>query len=105
IEYHKQICNELKDGLPFWPMGLASMSDEYLSVGIECKNKLYLAVWRTTGDSASVKIPIKQAEGKIANVTMTYPSKMQVPFNWDNETSTLEVKLAPKTARIFEISI
>jgi hypothetical protein len=84
-------------------MGLASMSDEYLSVGIECRNKLHLAVWRTTGNTDSVQIPIKQAAGKIANVTMTYPSKMQVPFSWDNETCTLEVKLAPKTARIFEI--
>ncbi|NLE24249.1 MAG: alpha-galactosidase [Clostridiaceae bacterium] len=105
IEYHKHICNELKEGLPFWPTGLASMSDEYLSVGIECKDKLYLAVWRTEGNTDSVQIPIKQAAGKTANIAMAYPSKMQVPFSWDDESCTLSVKLAPKTARIFEISL
>jgi len=105
IKYHKKICNELKDGVPFWPIGLASFSDEYLCTGIDCGNKLYIAVWRIEGSSASVSLPVIQAAGKNAKVSCSYPADSTACFNWDSTNNTLEVKLEPKTARIFEIEI
>lgn len=105
IKYHQKICNELKDGVPFWPIGLASFSDEYLCTGIDCGNKLYLAVWRIAGPPGLISLPIKQAAGKNAKVSCTYPANIPSCFDWDNENNILNVALQPKTARIFEIEI
>lgn len=105
ILYHKQICNEIKEGIPFWPIGLASLSDEYICAGVDCKSKLYAAVWRIKGESDYVNIPIKQAIGKNAKVRCSYPMNRKTSFEWDNSRSILTVKLEPKTARIFEIEI
>lgn len=103
IKYHKKIVDELKEGLPFWPIGLATMQDEYLSVGIECKNKLYVAVWRTSGTKETACIPIKQAANKKAAVKCAYPENLPCDFLWDEKKGALKVKLKENTARIFEI--
>jgi len=103
ISYHKKISKELKEGLPFWPLGLASFSDENVCVGIECKNKLYVAVWKVRGAPKPVKIHIKQAAGKKANVRCAYPVDAPVSFTWNDRDSSLTATLNPKTARVFEI--
>lgn len=105
ICYHKKIVNELKEGVPFWPLGLATMQDEFLSVGIECNNKLYLAVWRTKGSEETTSISIKQAVGKNAAVKCAYPEKCACDFTWNNERATMHLRLKENTARIFEIEI
>lgn len=105
IRYHKKIVDELKEGLPFWPIGLATMQDEYLSVGIESKNKLYIAVWRTSGTKETACIPIKQAANKKVTVKCAYPENLACDFLWDEERGTLNLRLKENTARIFEIEI
>lgn len=105
IDYHKKIVNDTKNGLPFWPIGLASMSDEYISAGIDCGKKLYLAVWRIEGNKESVSLPISQAYGKDASVKCAYPKKSDCSFSWNKEKAILNVSLKPHTARIFEIEI
>lgn len=105
ITYHKKIVDELKEGLPFWPIGLATMQDEYLSVGIESKNKLYVAVWRTSGTKETACIPIKQAANKKATIKCAYPKNLACDFLWDEEKGILNLKLKENTARIFEIEI
>jgi len=105
IRYHKKICKETKDGLPFWPIGLASMNDNYLSAGIDCGKKLYLAVWRIHGDTGYVLLPIKQAYGKNAAVKCAYPENVDCNFSWNIDEAVLKVELKPCTARIFEIEI
>lgn len=106
IKYHKKICNEIKNGLPFWPIGLASMNDEYLSVGIECEKKIYLAVWRIYGNNTEgISLPIKQACGKNVSIKCAYPQNIEFNFNWDKRAGTLNVNLKPCTARIFEIEL
>jgi alpha-galactosidase len=105
IRYHKRIVKELKEGLPFWPIGLASMEDEYLSVGIDCNKRLYLAVWRTNGSNRSVSMTIKQAIGKSASLRCAYPENADCDFHWDKESGILTIRLKPYSARIFEIEI
>lgn len=103
IHYHKKICHMLKDGLPFWPIGLASMNDEYISVGIECSKKLFIAVWRTEGNQESIELPIRLAIGKQSVAKCAYPANQDCHFEWNGEKGILKVRLQPKTARIFEI--
>ena len=103
IRYHKKICKELNHGLPFWPIGLASLSDTYLSAGIDCGHTLYMAVWRTIGGEDTVSLPVKQATGKNTTVMCAYPSHIKTKFDWDKGKGILTLNLDPKTARIFEI--
>ena len=105
IRYHKKICGKLKKGLPFWPIGLASMSDIFICVGVECADTLFIAVWKTKDGEQSIKLPIKQAKGKNAIARCAYPTAMKNEFDWDNKRGILTVTLEPKTARIFEICI
>ncbi len=44
IAHHRSIANDLKNGLPFWPIGIATLKSDYLCVGVDCSMKLYLDV-------------------------------------------------------------
>ncbi len=105
ILYHKKICNALKEGVPFWPLGLASFSHEFICVGVDCGNKLYLAAWRIRGKAEFISIPVRQAQGKSVKAGCSYPENLPTSFKWDSVEGSLQVKLEPETARIFEIEL
>jgi len=105
IRYHKSICKELCRGLPFWPVGLASMNDEYFSAGIDCGNKLYVAVWKTKGEKGAVTMPVKYAANRKSTARCAYPKMSETEFTWDEKEGILRVTLKPGTARIFEITL
>ena len=99
IDVHMQIVDKLKNGLPFWPIGLAKFGDEFMSVGICCGDKKYLAVWRTCGESRNaVRLPIKG----ISCAKMIYPTGTDPTYRI--ESGELVVDMAPITARLFELS-
>lgn len=102
ISYHKSICEKLKNGLPFWPVGLASMSGDFHCVGVECGDTIYLAVWNVSGKNG-VRIPLKNVSGSKTNVNCAYPKALRTDFSWDEGTKTLDVRIPAKTARVFEI--
>lgn len=102
IAYHKTICEKLKTGLPFWPVGLASLSDDFHCVGVECGDTAYLAVWRIRG-SGAVKIPLAYAKNAGIDIRCAYPAAMPTDFSWDEKEKILTVGIPAKTARIFEI--
>lgn len=99
ITFHKQIVNDVKNGLPFWPNGLASFTDNFCSVGIDCEKQLYLAVWHPgdTCDSYTIRLP--RAVGMQA--VCAYPLQWPCLFSWNTYSGTLTVKMQPKTARVF----
>ena len=53
------IADRLKDGLPFWPLGLGSFGDEWLCVGISCGAEAFLAVWHTAEVAGECRIPLE----------------------------------------------
>jgi alpha-galactosidase len=103
IAYHKRICNQLKDGLPFWPLGLAAMSDEFLCVGIECGDTRYLALWCVNESGGTFKIPVHRDSDKKYRIKCAYPEGLPIPLIWEPEKSLLHVSMGGKTARILEI--
>lgn len=103
IAYHKQINKVLKEGLPIWPLGLASFLDDVMAVGIEHGKKIYLAVWKVKGAEEKLEIPIAKLSGKDVQVKCSYPSQAEVPLKWVEEQGVLEVEMAACTARIFEM--
>ncbi len=106
ITYHHSIADELKSGLPFWPIGLATLKSDYLCAGVDCGKKLYLAAWRTGigGDvNASVRIPL--GAYRILRVNQAYPKRLPCDYRYDETHGALELRLLPQTARIFEIVV
>ncbi len=104
IACHMSICDKLKNGLPFWPLGLANMSCEYLSFGMECGKELFLAVWHREGTKKEERLPIPRTAGRGATAACMYPSHLPCDFEWDAAAGLLTVRLEPKTARLFRIA-
>ncbi|MBQ0041814.1 MAG: alpha-galactosidase [Lachnospiraceae bacterium] len=109
ISCYKSIRSELKESVPYWPIGLADSRDTQLSLCLIAKDRMFISVYRRGGDSARIKLPLKGAldiaGGKRAGeVNCIYPEKYQVNFDFDPITAELTVDL-PKTvmARLFEV--
>lgn len=101
IAYHKSICDKLKDGFPLWPVGVASMDDDFHCVGIDCGEVTYLAVWNIKRDG-TIMIPLQT--NCDAKIKCAYPSALATDFSWDATQKELIVNIPCKTARIFEIN-
>lgn len=106
LDLYKTIRQELKTGLPVWPLGLSDFSDEWVSLGIECKDTVYLAVWRREGSNHTCKLPLPSLTGKDVEVSCIYPSYSEVPYVWEPETSCLNVTMEKDyMARLFKIRV
>lgn len=106
IDYYKKIRNNLREGLPFWPIGPASYQDGWASVGIRKGKKTYLAVWRRGSQESTVTLPCKHLRGRKAEAVCAYPADGRgCRYSWNHATAELTAKLSEKiSARIFEIT-
>ncbi len=98
LDIHRAIANELKDGLPFWPIGLGSFQSKFLCVGIDCGENAYLAVWHTTDEKGSVSIPLRGRN----LVQVLYPDQDYVT-DIKQENDALHIILTGKKGRIIKI--
>lgn len=98
IAYHKRIAPQITHALPFWPIGLASMSSEFLSVGLDCGDTIHLAVWCCGNTGGYVDLPLRPMRGKSARVCDTFPSQETAHTNYQyfEDSKILRVYLAPK---------
>lgn len=105
IRVYKEIREDIKTGLPFWPTGLASFSDEYISFGIQNGEKCYLAVWRMRGEQEKAfRIPLGQKGKRAGEVSCIYPSGKRTLWEFREEEEELVICLNPGTARLFSFS-
>ena len=106
IDYYKKIRRDLRQGLPFWPIGPASYQDGWASVAIVSCKKTYMAVWRRGSQESTVTLPHKCLRGKKAEAVCAYPADGRgCRFAWNNTLGELTVELSEKiSARIFEIT-
>lgn len=104
LEYYKAVRQDIKEGLPFWPLGLPSYTEPWLSLGLKCSGKAYLALWRLEGGEASCVLPMDFLRGREVSVRCAYPSSGDCKFRWNAESSSLTVIMdRQNSARLFEI--
>jgi len=105
IAYYKSIRGDLKTALPFWPLGMPSFSDGWLSLGLRRGGKAYLAVWRLDG-SENCFLPVRFWRGENIAVKCTYPGFASDKYLWNSKTGLLSVQFSKRnTARIFELRV
>lgn len=97
IACHLSIADDVKTGVPFWPIGLATMRDDFMSVGVDCGNKKYLAVWCAQG-GGKITLPLEGGA-----VRCIYPTTLPTEYALDTANQTLTLRMRPGTARLFEV--
>lgn len=98
ISVYKQIRDDIRTALPFYPTGMPHFSDEWFSFGLDCGDTVYLAVWRMDGNRDSFEIPLDDA---IGSAECLYPAGLGAQFT--HSGNVLTVQLKPNTARLFRI--
>lgn len=106
LNYYKTIRQDIKNALPFWPLGLSKFSDTWVSLGLKRENKVYLAVWRRNSENDTCLIPIEHFKGKIVSIKCAYPREENCEYSWNSYGGTLSVRLDEQfSARLFEIEM
>lgn len=98
IACHLSLAEKLKEGLPFWPIGFASFSDDFMAVGVDCKNESFLAVWCVRG-GGEVEIRVKGQKA-----ACLYPAGLPTEFAYDDKEGALKIRMQGGTARLFEVT-
>jgi alpha-galactosidase len=104
IRCYKAIRQDIKNALPFWPLGLANFGDSWVSMGLKTGSKNYLAVWRINSHPETCEIPVKHLQGQAVSVTCIYPEEYHCKFEWNQATALLTVSFPELVcARLFEL--
>ena len=102
IDVYKSIRQDIREALPFWSLGLSSFSDSWVSLGLKCGRKNYLAVWRRESAGDTVSLPVAHLKGKAARVSCIYPDYNEEQFKWNPASGSLSVRLSKSyMARLF----
>lgn len=100
IALHKEIVEKTKNGLPFWPVGVASFSDSIVSVGLDCGDESYLAVWHRSSGTDSFEIPMRER----TSAEIIYPANLDTDeFSWNVNGEKLEGTISGIKARLFRL--
>ena len=104
LAVYKDIRKDIKEAVPFWPIGLSDFSDEWVVMGLKTKECAYIAVWRREGGNKYLEIPVTEYKGREMKVSCIYPSYNDSRFEWHKESGKLVVEFEQeKMARLFKL--
>jgi len=104
LEYYKRIRCDIAAAVPFWPLGLPTQQDDWISLGLRNEERHYLAVWRIRGEEEQVYLPLERLRGYEVEVRCAYPEEHDSSWSWNAEAGQLIVWMpAVRTARLFEL--
>lgn len=105
MQVYKEIRHDVATGTPFWPLRLPKWRDEWIALGLECKSKRYVSVWRR-GGASSCKLPIAQLRGTDVRVQCLFPVQLPTEAAWDKSSGEMSVGLqATPSARLFALTV
>lgn len=104
--YYKKIRHHLCTGLPFWPLGIPNINNDWMCFGIKDKDIYLLSVWRMNSERDIISLIIPELIGKDVDVCVGYPKNEPVEFLWNKNIGSVSVLLKQDySARLFHISI
>lgn len=99
---YKALRADIKDALPFWPLGFATIGDPYLSFGLKTDQKLYLAVFRGEAASDVISLPLPRP---VESAQVLYPHHAAEPYSLSADGTVLNVSLPQNfMSRLFVLS-
>lgn len=101
IADYKSIRQDIKQSLPFWPLGFADFKKDFLSLGLLSSSVAYIAVWRREGEKSKITLPL---EFKAKSVECIYPSYNEWKYRLCGEGLEAELK-KPYSARLFKLEL
>jgi alpha-galactosidase len=105
IALYKSIRNQIADSFPFWPLGLPTFSDEWVSLGLAGESSSYIAVWRLQSKTNVCALPIPALQSQNLQITCVYPSTQDCHWSWQQESVVLSVSLPQaNSARLFQLT-
>lgn len=93
IAYYKMIRKDIKQSLPFWPLGMPAFNDPWISMGLRYESRNYLAIWRMKNSEKSCHLPIKHLRGSDVIVRAGYPTDGDESYEWDKHTGVLHIEI------------
>ena len=113
IAVYKTLRKALSTARPFWPLGLADLSDGWVALGMKAETCAYLAVWKREEATENVcTLPLPEdlflhhaPDARSLTVSCIYPAKNRISFVFDADSRTLTVTTdLPFAARLFQIT-
>ncbi len=85
VECYKKIRGDIKEFIPFYPLGIPQYGDGWLCLGMKSKKRKLLAVWRMDSNDDKLEIPLKfDKESKIL-----YPSESKCEIGKKDKVLTV----------------
>lgn len=110
IDCYKRIREDVKSGLPFWPIGLSAFSDAWSCLGLQYEGGAYLALWKRRAETDELTLPMGQFAGKKIEAKLLYPlteaeTLEDCSYCWNEKTGLFSVKLpGAYRARLFKLT-
>ena len=106
LDLYQEIRRDIPHAVPFWPLGLSTYRDAFLSLGLRKGDTDYLAVWKRSDEGDTLLLPISARRGHPMKVTCIYPAGRPVPATWDRESGQLQIILKGQNiARLFKLEV
>lgn len=104
IKYYKSIRHHIPNGIPFWPIQMPSLADEWIAYGLYCGDITYIAVWRMKSITDTVELHLPKLIDEDIAIKIGYPQNADIKCNWNKIKGVLTVKNNNNyTARLFEL--
>ncbi|MFJ5713045.1 glycoside hydrolase family 36 protein [Neobacillus sp. NPDC093127] len=104
IEYYKSIRSDIPNSIPFWPLGIPTYGDGWLSLGLKSAEKIYLAVWRLEDQQDTYLLPLQEYKGMDLSIKCSYPDPESCRHIWNKDCGTISITMLNRnSARVFEI--
>lgn len=103
ISLYRQICGDLCQSVPFWPLGMSTFESPWCALGLRAGAKSYVAVWRVHSAEDTCEVPIRHLKGKAVKAQVLYPQgDMDCSTQFYSASGVLSVRLPrDTTARLF----
>lgn len=100
ITCYKRIRDDIKNSVPFYPLGLICIDSPWNVNAVKTDKKAYVTVIRKDTSDDTVKMPLNGVPAN-AKLTCIYPVGADCCAAWNGTEHTLNVKLDKNTARVF----
>lgn len=106
ISCYKAIRGDIKEALPFWPLGFSNYSDPWVSMGLSLPRRDYVAVWRRESETSRCVIPVSHRMGQKLKIACIYPANMPCDFQWNEHSGEITVEMPNRmSARLFQLDV